>query len=325
MEKGENKMKKFLTSSVMMSASLLLAACGSGGSDSAEEPVEETSVEESASTEPKVMTDKLGNEVEIPVDPERILASYLEDYLVALDVTPVAQWSVSNGESIQDYLQADLSDVPLIPHDLPYESVLEYEPDLMIIRDAIEQDMYEQYAQIAPTYVLNASPTEWRATLTEIGEVLGMKEEAQSVLDSYEDKAVAQAAEVAEVAEGESAAAIWMVNNSLFVVHPERSSGAVLYEDLNLEIPEVVSELSSDADWAAISLEELAQMDVDHLFFVNSDGPDADIFEDRLWQNIPAVQKNQVYDFGPESSWLYYGPIASEQVMDDVVNSITAE
>lgn len=316
-------MKKFWTSSVMVSASLLLIGCGSDESDSAEETIEETTVEESTST--KVMTDKLGNEVEIPADPGRILASYLEDYLVALEVTPVAQWSVSNGESMQDYLQGDLSDVPLIPHDLPYESVLEYEPDLMIIRDAIEQDMYEQYAQIAPTYVLNASPAEWRATLAEIGEVLGMKEEAQSVLDSYEEKAVAQAAELAEVAEGESAAAIWMVNNSLFVVHPERSSGAVLYEDLNLETPEVVSKLSSDADWAAISLEELAQMDVDHLFFVNSDGPDADLFEDRLWQNIPAVQKDQVYEFGPETSWLYYGPIANEQVMDDVVESITAE
>lgn len=316
-------MKKYWISSVMISVSLLLVACGSDESDSAEETVDETTVEESAS--PRVMTDKLGNEVEIPADPERILASYLEDYLVALDVTPVAQWSVSNGESIQDYLQEDLSGVPLIPHDLPYESVLEYEPDLMIIRDAVEQDMYEQYAQIAPTYVLNASPTEWRATLTEIGEVFGMKEEAQSVLDSYEEKAVEQAAKLAEVAEGDSAAAIWMVNNSLFVVHPERSSGSVLYEDLDLETPEVVSTLSSDADWAAISLEELAQMDVDHLFFVNSDGPDADLFEDRLWQNIPAVQKDQVYEFGPETSWLYYGPIASEQVMDDVVESITAE
>lgn len=315
----ENRMKKIWSGSVLLVLGLTLSACGSNQSDSSETALEETT-ENSAS---KVMTDKLGNEVEIPDNPEKVLASYLEDYLGALDVIPVAQWSVYDGESVQEYLQDDLAGVPLIPHDLPYESVLEYEPDLMIVRDAIEPDMYDQYAQITPTYVLNSSPTEWRETLTEIGEVLGKEEKAKSVLDSYEKKAEEKAAELAKVADGESAAAIWMVNNSLFVVHPKRSSGAVLYEDLGLAVPEVVSELSSDADWAAISLEELAKMDVDHLFFVNSDGPNAEMFEDRLWQNIPAVQNEQVYEFGPETSWLYYGPIASEQVMDDVVESIT--
>lgn len=315
----ENKMKKIWSSSILLMLGLMLAGCGNEQSNSGETAEKKTS----NNTEPEIMTDNLGNEVEIPDNPEKVLASYLEDYLVALDVTPVAQWSIYDGESIQEYLQADLEGIPLIPHDLPYESVLEYEPDLIVIRDPIEQDMYDQYAQIAPTFVLNSSPTEWRATLEEIGEVLGKEEKAQSVLDSYKEKAKEKAEELAEVVEGESAAAIWMVNNSLFVVHPERSSGAVLYEDLGLEIPEVVSELSSDADWAAISLEELAKMNVDHLFFINSDGPNAEMLEDRLWQNIPAVQNEQVYEFGPETSWLYYGPIASEQVMDNVVESIT--
>ncbi len=318
-------MNKLLSKSFLLSAGVLLAACSNqtvkAPVDTKAPASEETGNQET--TEPKTMTDGLGNEVEIPSEPEKVLASYLEDYLVALNVTPVAQWSVSNGESIQDYLQEDLMDVPLIPHDLPYESVLEYEPDLLIVRDAIEQEMYEQYAQIAPTYVLNASPTEWRATLTEMGEVLNKEEQAEMVIESYDEKAAEEAENIQAVAEGESAAAIWMVNNSLFVVHPERSSGAVMYNDLGLAVPTVVSELSSDADWAAISLEALAEMDVDHLFFINSDGPDAAIFEDRLWQNIPAVQQDQVYTFGPETSWLYYGPIASEQVMDDITESIT--
>ncbi|MEC6747953.1 ABC transporter substrate-binding protein [Marinilactibacillus sp. XAAS-LB27] len=314
-------MKHLWTTSVMLSASFMLAACGNSQVEAPEE--ETTEIPEEAAEGPKTLIDGLGNEVEIPSNPEKVLGSYLEDYLVSLDVTPVAQWSVSDGESIQDYLQEDLSGVPLIPHDLPYESVLEYEPDLMIIRDAVEQDMYEQYAQIAPTYVLKSSPTEWRETLTEVGEVLGMEGKAESVLETYDAKAQEKAEELSAVADSESAAAVWMVNNSLFVVHPERSSGAVMYGDLGLEIPEVVSNLSSDADWAAISLEELAQMDVDHLFFVNSDGPEAELFEDRLWQNIPAVQQDQVYQYGPETSWLYYGPIASEQVLDNVVDSIT--
>lgn len=294
-----------------------LAACGNNEA----EPAENEVVQEEA-VENRILTDGMGNEVEIPANPKRVLASYLEDYLVALGVSPVAQWSVNDGASIQTYLQDDLGDLPLIPHDLPFEVVMEHEPDLMIIRDTVEQDMYDQYAQITPTYVLNSSPTEWRDTLLELGVVLGMEEKAETVIEEYDAKAEESASVIQEEAAGESAAAIWMIDTNLFVVHPERSSGAVMYKDLGLEVPEVVSELSGEADWAAISLEELAQMNVDHLFLVNSDGSEADLFNDRLWQNIPAVEQGNVYEFDPETAWLYYGPVASEQILNHISENI---
>lgn len=306
-------MKKRLFLASMGFSALLLGACGE-----TEEANQEGTEEETAA----LVTDGMGMEVEVPENPERILASYLEDYLVALDVDPIAQWSVNEGSSTQEYLADEIGDLPTVPHDLPFESVLELEPDFMIVRDPIEESMHEQYSEITPTYVLESTPTEWRQTLTEMGVILNKEDEAEEALESYETKAEDYAAQIEEQASGESAAAIWMVDTSLFIVHEERSSGAVMYQDLGLEAPEVVSELSSDADWAAISLEELAQMDVDHLFLVNSDGEEADIFEERLWQNIPAVQEGQVYEFGPETAWLYYGPIASEQILDHVVESI---
>ncbi len=59
------------------------------------------------------VTDTLGNKVTVPAKPKRIIASYLEDYLVALGEKPVAQWTVGQG-SIQDYLAKELKDVPTI-------------------------------------------------------------------------------------------------------------------------------------------------------------------------------------------------------------------
>lgn len=303
-----------------LSLALFLTACGEESQDQTEteETVEETVEEE---TGPKVMTDGMGREVEIPEDPENIIASYLEDYLVALDVTPAAQWSISDGEGVQNYLQDELGEVPTIPYDLPYESVLEFSPDLLIIRDQPEEDMIDQYAEIAPTYVLESQPTDWRGTLLEVGEILGEETTAEEVIAEYDEKASETSQVVSENAEGQSAAAIWMVDTSLFVVHPERSSGAVLYGDAGFEIPEVVSELSGDADWAAVSLEELAQMDVDQLFLISDAGEEA-LTEDRLWQNIPAVENDQVHVFASDSAWLYYGPTANEQVLDHIEESI---
>ena len=42
---------------------------------------------EELSTE-RILTDAMGHEVTIPANPERIIASYLEDNLVALGITP---------------------------------------------------------------------------------------------------------------------------------------------------------------------------------------------------------------------------------------------
>lgn len=318
-------MKKLVLSS--LSLTLFLAACNGNGEevvdestdDSAEEVTENG--EDTTESESVVMTDGLGNEVEIPENPETIIASYLEDYLLALDVMPAAQWSINDGEGIQYYLQDDLGDVPTIPYDLPYEAVMEFEPDFIIARDQIEQDMVDQYNLIAPTYVLNASPTEWRETMREIGSVLNKEDEAETVIEDYDTRAEETASLVQEEANGESAAAIWMIDTSLFVVHPERSSGAVLYGDAGFEIPSIVDQLSDDADWAAVSLEELAEMEVDHLFLI-SDDEESSLTEDRLWQNIPAVQNDAIYTFDSQSAWLYYGPIANEQVLGFIDESL---
>ena len=303
-------MKKLGLTAVALT--LFLSACGD----------EATTVEEETENEARVLTDGMGNEVEIPEDPERVLASYLEDYLVALDVTPVAQWSVNDGETVQEYLQEELGNLPTVPHDLPYEAVLETDPDLVIIRDAVEESQRDQYQQIAPTYVLNASPTDWRETLLEIGDVIGQEEEAAEVIAEYDTLAEETAEVVSDNAEGATAAAIWMIDTSLFVVHPERSSGAVLYEDAGFEVPEVVASLSEDADWAAVSLEELAEMDVDHLFLITDDEETA-LTEDRLWQNIPAVVNDNVHVFDSVSAWLYYGPVANTQVLNYIEESVT--
>ena len=54
--------------------------------------------------------------------------------------------------SIQDYLQDDLKDVPTISYDLPYEKVLSFEPDLLLISSSatVEGGKYEHYSKIAP-------------------------------------------------------------------------------------------------------------------------------------------------------------------------------
>jgi iron complex transport system substrate-binding protein len=301
----------------------VLAACGNNNSK------EDTNKEnaDSKGTTERTLTDAVGNEVKVPAEPKSIIGSYLEDDLVALGVTPVAQWSVQEGKGVQEYLQEYLKDVPTIDSTLPYEAVSSFAPDLVLMSSAsaVEGAKYDQYAKIAPTYVVaKENNNDWRTRLQTIGEVVGKKEEAEKVLANYDKKAEEAKGKIQESIKDESAAAIWLVSNQLFIVGENVSSGAVLYGDLGLKVPEVVKEISATAtgNWSAISLEKLAQLDADHLFLINSDGEGTEVLKDSLWSNIPAVKNGNIYEYGPDTSWLYAGPIANTEIIDDVVESL---
>ncbi|WP_456276415.1 iron-hydroxamate ABC transporter substrate-binding protein [Bacillus sp. AK128] len=313
--------------------SILLVGCGNN--DEAESTDEEPEVQSEEVTDEnteeateRVLTDALGNEVTVPAKPERVIASYLEDHLVALGVTPVAQWSVADGASVQDYLQEYLKDVETIPYDLPFEAVSSFTPDLIIMPAAssVEGGKYEQYNKIAPTYVIGQETNEnWRENLERIAEVFGLEDKATEVLETYEANAEEASATIKEAIGEESAAALWLVGGTFYIVGDTVSSGSVLYQDLGITVPEVVKEISAAAtgNWSEISLEKLATLDADHLFLINSDGDGAEALQDSLWQNIPAVKNGNVYEYPAASSWLYSGPIANQQIIDDVVESVT--
>ncbi|WP_373229035.1 ABC transporter substrate-binding protein [Cohnella sp.] len=318
--------------------SLWLGACGNNEANitpaatSAAKPAEETvspSASASASSEAaveKTLTDGVGNEVKIPANPQRIIAAYLEDHLIALGIKPVAQWSVANG--VQDYLIEGLNGVPNIPYDLPFEAVTSFEPDLIIMGSGanVEGDKYKQYSQIAPTYTIGDQiNNDWRQALLKIGEVLNKSEEAQKVLNDYEVKAAAAKEKLTNAVGTQSAAAVWLVQKNFFIVSEKLSSGAVLYKDLGMAIPKIVEEISktSESNWNPISLEQLALLDADHLFLINSDvSTGSESLKDPVWQGIPAVKNGNLYEYSNTTSWLYTGTIANSQIIDDVLESV---
>jgi len=309
------RLKRPVVLSILFCAAMMLNACSGTTTDT-----EKTAPE-------RVLTDALGHEVKVPAQPQRIIASYLEDHLVALGVRPVAQWSVG-GQSVQAYLQGELAGIPPIPSDLPYEAVMSFSPDLIIMgsADMVAGDKYDQYAKIAPTYTVGTEKNnDWRQVLLKVGEVLGKSEEAKNVLAAYEAKASEAREKLKQAAQGKKAAALWVTASSVYVVNEKLSSGDVLYKDLGLTPPDAVREASrsSDNNWIQLSLEKLAEMDADYLFVVNSKGVSKEqLLQDPVWAGIPAVKNNQVYAFDRSSSWLYSGPIASGRIIDDVLGSV---
>ena len=152
-----------------------------------------------------------------------------------------------------------------------------------------------------------------------------IRDRAEDVLKQYDEKIATVKAEIAKQGEMPSTAAIWLVGGSFFVVGENVSSGAVMYEDLGLKVPEVVKEISASAtaNWSAISLEKLVTLDADYIFLINSDGEKPEVLSDKLWQSVPAVKAGHVYTYSPNESWLYSGAIANTQIIDDIQKVFT--
>ncbi|WP_042351887.1 ABC transporter substrate-binding protein [Bacillus massiliigorillae] len=326
--------KKFLQ---LMGAGLLaisLAACSDNNEDKAEKKSGENTEQQSTSDQKaeagkeRTLTDAMGHEVVIPANPKRVIATYLEDNLVALGIKPVAQWSVNDGASIQGYLQNELKGIPTIPHDLPFEAVQKFSPDLIIMDSAsmVEGGKYEQYKKIAPTYVIGKEVNnDWRDELTRTGEVFGKEAEAKKVLEDYDAKAKDAKEKIKDAAGNPSVAAVWLVNDEFFVVSDNLSAGAVMYGDLGLKEPAVVKEISASAtgNWSAISLEKLVELDADYLFVINSDtAKDKTQLSNALWKNIPAVKAGNVFEYSADESWLYTGAIANGQIVDNILKAV---
>jgi len=273
------------------------------------------------------LVDPLGNKVTVPAEPKRVLATYLEDYLVALGVKPVAQWAISDVP--MRYLQSELEGTPTIPYDLPFEAAAAAEPDLIIIGEEslLTGEKYPSYAKIAPTYALgNEINSDWRKALLKVGEVLGKEKEAQTLLDTYNENLLSAKEKLAAAyPEKPSVAAIWLVSKTFWIVTESQSSGDVLYQDLELNKPELVKTISKGEGgiWRSVSLEALAELDADHIFLINSDkASGSEALGDPIWKSVKAVKAGNVYEYGPETSWLFTGLIANKQIVEDVLESM---
>ncbi|WP_059104632.1 ABC transporter substrate-binding protein [Shouchella shacheensis] len=296
----------------------LLTACAQGEAGSNETNQDST----------KTMTDGVGNEVTIPEEPERIVAPYLEDPLVTIGEEPVRQWAVQNGSSHQQYLEEFLGDTEFIDYELPLEALMEAEPDLVIVPDvsSLGSGEYEQYSQIAPTYVLGTEASEdWRTALTEIGTILDREDAAEEALNEYDSYVEEVKEQLGEHVGSDKVAAIWVTNGSYYIVAPDVASGAVLFEDLGLHPANAIANLPDEveAHWNELSLEALAELDADYLFLISSDeGSADDLTTESVWSNIPAVEKDQVIEISEDSSWLYNGYQANRQTIEEVYTEL---
>lgn len=275
-----------------------------------------------------VVSSKLGETV-VPEDPQRIVVIKLEDLALALDIDMVA---CRNFETF--YLEDEVNslgigqiDVDEEANTINFEQVMSYEPDLIIIRDAFDQSIYDELNKIAPTIAFRLQ--DYKTALMGLGMALDMEDEATARLEQFYEK-VDSARETLKSVDGESVAMLRILKKEIRLYpYSKNDMSSFLYNELGLT-PDPMTVEYDNADNLAISMETLPDLSADHIILIAGYGSqDAEsvaaakaryeeIKADPLWQMVPAVQSGSVFEVDSRV-WLTHGLIATEMKIDEVL------
>lgn len=279
-----------------------------------------------------VVVHKYGETV-VPENPQRIVSIKLEDLALALGVEMVACRNF-DGFYLEDDIAAlgiDSIAVDEEANTVNFEQVLAYKPDLIIIRDAFDQSIYDELSKIAPTIAFRLQSAE--ASMLALGMALDMEDQARARLEEYYEK-LSAAEQALQVVAGEKVAMLRVLQKEIRLYpYSTNDMSSFLYSSLGLT-PEPMAVEYDNASSLAISLETLPDLTAEHIFLVAGYGSQTDeadiaakqyyekIKADPLWQAVPAVQTGNIYEVDSRT-WLTHGIIAVERRVDDVLACLT--
>lgn len=267
----------------------------------------------------------------MPADPERVVSVIGDidlETMLALGAQPIAAGTQGGtlAEGFAPHL-AGLTDgiEPLAWADgAPAERIAGLEPDLIF---APSENEFDVLGEIAPTVPRGAWRGDWKQDLRYVAAVLGRSDEAEDLLEDFEQRAADIRERLGERAGATVASAqIYSDHAQLGLDGPPSFPTQVLTE-VGLE-PIALTESGEDFG-VDLSLERLPDIDADHLFWQvrQDDAGEPDLAglevlrQNALWQRVPAVATDQVH-FVDNRPWYFPTILGAHVVLDDVETAL---
>ena len=243
----------------------------------------------------------LGTDYTFPNPVENIVAASLEamEDAAILGVKPVGVLEVA-GE-IPEYLRTELQGATLIGDKKApnAEVILTLDPDAIIGTSKWGEETMTPLNKIATTLPYSHISTDWKDNLLAFGELANKKEEAEKIIEDYDAKAAEAKASLGDTAADKEVLVIRLRGGIMNVYPVGVYLNPVLYEDLGLQVPEVVTKAEAQAE---LTLETLAEIDPDVIFLQfetseNKDAPTAldDLQANPIFANLTAAKNGDVH------------------------------
>lgn len=306
---------------LLFSLSLLLAACGgaefgveqnSGGNNKHTESTDTTA-------ETRMYKDVLGREVNIPIKPSKAVVITYGGYLLPLGLEPVGA-----DQGTIDLYPNEMKDVESIGDGLGnVEAISALQPDVIILPDYHNADIYETYQKIAPTVAVAwGGDPDVVNTLRVMGDVMNRKQEAEEWISKFEEKLQRIREQInVNIKPNTTAITFILYKGELLLGGKGGTLGKLIYEDFGFKMPEQFEQYSDGG--AALSMEALVNRPADYFFTQMTDEEMPEMmktFQEPVYQTIDAVKNNRIINV-TRDKW-NYGPYLVDEAVDAFIEQV---
>lgn len=285
-------MKKYLT--LLLSTVLVasLTACSARAtSDQSEVENKDTSF----------TVNYLGQEYSFDKTVDNIVLASLEgmEDAAVLGIKAVGVLEVA-GE-IPKYLAEDFKGATLVGDKMNPNSevILGLDPDVIVGTSKFGEETITKLNKIAVTLPYSHISSNWKENLIALGEITNKKEEANKIISDYEEKASKAKEEISDKYKDQNILVI-RVRGGLMYVYPEGVYlNPVLYTDLGMKVPDIVTQSKAQAE---LTIETLAEINPDVVFLQfedseNSEAPEAlnELLANPIFKSIEASKNDKVF------------------------------
>lgn len=287
---------------LLISLLLLLVACSNDNNTENENNTD--------NSEETITYESENGPVEVPAHPERVIVlSTFGGNVLALD-TPlvgVDSWSKGNPNYALEGVEA-VSDENL-------EKIIELKPDLIIGLSSIKN--IDKLKEIAPTVTFTYGQLDYLEQHLEIGKLLNKEQEAQQWIDDFKARASDLGNQIKEeIGEDATVTVIENFDKELYVFGDNWARGTeILYQEMNLPMPEKVEETALADGYATLSLEVLPEYVGDYLIVSKNEDSSSSFTETDTFKNIPAVKNGNVF-IADATKFYFNDPITLDYQLD---------
>lgn len=329
---------------VLLSAMLLLAACGNTSTSSqngSAQPAATTQPEAKKAGEQQIRTIKHAKgETPIKGVPKRVVAlewSSAENVL-ALGIQPVGIADIPNMKKwvkLPVEIAPEVVDVGtrLAPN---LESIMLLKPDLIIGLNRNVEANYDELSKIAPTIAFDSYPPEGQGdqysrmidTFKEIADILDKKAEAEKVLQNL-DKTYAEAKERITKAGMDKIPFVLAMGYSNqnaveFRLSTDNSTAVKILEHIGLKnaYKPKKFELNGMTTTDVEALPPLQDANFLHIIQNDDNVIDNQLKNNPVWNGLTFVKENRIYALGGDM-WPYGGPLSAEIMAKKAADLLT--
>lgn len=330
--KGASYMLKQISNKAVAAAALslmlLLSACStttvnSGGTNTAQTSAVAAQSSEMEAAEPvnegtRTISTIMGD-VEVPMNPKRVVVIFVQGDLLALGVTPVGT-SFNTGAAFENETQ-EISVIDA--YSINEEEIMALNPDL-ILWNTEDDSTYQSLSAIAPTIACDYFGMDYQERLRFMGEFLNRSEKAEELIQAFESKLEDAKQKLAEKGLADKSVLCIEKREDVLSASWLGRGGPLMYDLLGFKAPEKLQEAMKDSKNAKAGGVKLSYEVIDEYAgdFILVNGSMGDFGDNELWKNLPAVKENRVIS-APVNMFWFNDIISMNAQVDLILDFIT--